>query len=139
MLTEYRRQTYHRMLQELAPYPFLLRYTMMGTAFKGDSVLPTTVHIFHGGMYTRQIEAPADMLIMGKRHKIPCMFMLLKGTIFIDSEEFVGEITAPFIINSREGSARWGYTLTDCVVANVFVTDVTDPEEFERLYAEDVI
>lgn len=137
MLTEYRRNTYHRMLQELAPYPFAVRYGTLMAAFAGEDETLAVTHVFHAGMYVRQITAASDTLIFGKVHKLPCLFMLLKGTIFIDSEEFVGEISAPFIINSREGTARWGYTLTECVVANVFNTDATTPEEFEQNYVED--
>lgn len=137
MLTEYRRETYHRMLITLAPYPFWERYKALDTAFTPSETEVVVTHSFHGGMYTKQMEADSDVLILGKIHKMAGLFILLRGTIFIDSEEFVGEITGPFIINSREGVARWGYTLTPCVIANVFATDITDPDEFDSLYVEE--
>jgi hypothetical protein len=139
MLTEYRRNTYHKMLQVLAPYPFILRYNAVSTAFKADSEVPDVTHIFHEGMYTRQVTLAPDMLILGKVHKLPCLFMVLQGTIFIDSAEFVGEVSAPFILTSGANVARWGYSLTECVVANVFVTTATSAEEFELLYSEDLL
>lgn len=137
MNLEYQINTYHQMLKQLAPYPFWVRYYAMSTAFEASDKEVQVTHSFHGGLYTKQMVAEADTLILGKVHKIAGLFILLSGTIFIDSEEFVGQITGPFIINSRQGIARWGYTVTDCVIANVFATSINDPAEFDKLFVEE--
>ena len=53
---------------------------------------PPTEHIFHGGMYCRQVWRPAGCLIVGKVHKKEHFYMVVSGTVKITTDDGVQTI-----------------------------------------------
>jgi hypothetical protein len=62
---------------------------------------PPTEHVFHGGMYCRQVWRPAGCLIVGKVHKKEHFYMIVSGTVTVTTDDGVQTITA-----NREPSVR---------------------------------
>ena len=65
---------------------------------------PPTEHIFHGGMYCRQVWRPAGCLIVGKVHKKEHFYMIVSGTVKITTDDGVQTITGPFLLCSKPGT-----------------------------------
>lgn len=90
-------------------------------------------HSFGGGIYVRERFAPADTLIIGKRHRHETMSILVKGTLGIYNE--LGEETvrhkAPKTWVTPAGSKRMTYSFTDTILITVHPTRETDLEKIE--------
>lgn len=96
-----------------------------------------TRHHFAGGMYCREMEAPAGVTIVGKVHRSEHFFLLLKGEMTLAWDGAKTRVSAPFVSVSKPGIKRAGYAHTDCVCVNVHnVGSVTDVEEAEALLVE---
>ena len=91
-------------------------------------------HTFSGGVYIREMFAPADTIIIGKRHRYATCNILLRGTILIYTGEGVPtmRLEGPCIFTSEPMVQKMGYTVTDVVFANIHPTELTDPEEVEK-------
>lgn len=90
-------------------------------------------HVFAGGMYAREMKAPADHYIVGKIHKHPHISILCSGTITIVTESGGREtITGPCVMSSPAGQQRAAYTHTDIVWITVNLTNSTDLDEIEK-------
>lgn len=92
---------------------------------------PVTRHYFHGGMYVREVEQHADVLVIGCEHLTDHFFQLFSGTLILTMDEGVTEITGPAILKSPKGTKRAIYSVTDAIYATVHLTAATTIEEAE--------
>ncbi len=92
-----------------------------------------TRHHFAGGVYEREILVPEGALITGKIHLHEHLAKLVSGTMTIYSEESGGTFTGPRTFVSKPGAKRIGYAHTDCVFSTFHATELTDPEELEKI------
>lgn len=90
-----------------------------------------TEHYFSGGMYCRKLIRPAGTLIVGKVHKNDHFFMCAKGEIIVWTEKGMKKLVAGDIIESKSGTKRATYALTDAIGVTFHKTDKTDLEEIE--------
>ena len=68
---------------------------------------------FCKGLYVRELLIPANVTLVGKIHKDPCINILLQGEIEIATDEGPKCLSAPMIFPSKKGLKRAGYTLSD--------------------------
>ena len=93
-------------------------------------------HIFSGGVYIRQIIIPKGTWIMGKRHRFESCNMLLKGKLAVYVEEGKPPmmIEGPMIFTSPPLAKKFAYCMEEAIFANVLPTDLTDPDEIEKVF-----
>lgn len=92
--------------------------------------LPTE-HIFHGGMYCRQVWRPAGTLIVGKVHKKEHFYMVVYGTVAVTTDDGVQYITGPHLITSSPGTKRAVYAETDAMCMTIHRVDSATVEDVE--------
>lgn len=97
---------------------------------------PPTEHVFHGGMYCRQVFAPAGCTIVGKKHKQDHFFMVVVGTVAILDGEQAQTVDAPALLNSKAGVKRAIHCVTDTVFMTVHATDAQTIEQAEEVLVE---
>jgi quercetin dioxygenase-like cupin family protein len=90
-----------------------------------------TEHIFHGGMYCRQVWRPAGCVIVGKVHRKEHFYMIVSGTVTITTDEGVQTITGPFLLCSKPGTKRAVYAETDALCMTFHRTDAATVEDAE--------
>jgi len=90
-----------------------------------------TEHYFSGGMYCRKLIRPAGTLIVGKVHLKDHFFMCAKGEIIAWSEKGMKTLRAGDIIESKQGTKRVTYAVTDSIGITFHKTDKTDLNEIE--------
>ena len=98
---------------------------------------PPTEHIFHGGMYCRQVWRPAGCLIVGKVHKKEHFYMIVSGTVKITTDDGVQTITGPFLLCSKPGTKRAVYAETDALCMTIHRVDSATVEDVESELVED--
>ena len=98
---------------------------------KMAQIEPTTEHYFSNGMYCRKMFMPAGMLVVGKVHKQDHFFLYTKGEIVAWTENGMKNLLAGDIIESKLGTKRVIYAVTDSIITNVHKTDKTDLDEIE--------
>lgn len=91
-----------------------------------------TGHLFHGGHYIRALWRPAGCLIVGKRHKVPHLYLIVSGTVRVGEET----ITGPRLIECEPGTKRAVYAITDALCMTVHKTAATDLEAVEAEIVE---
>ena len=91
-----------------------------------------TDHYFSEGMYCRKVFRPAGTLIVGKVHKKDHFFMCVSGEIIAWTENGMKNLVAGDIIESKQGTKRVTYALTDAIGITVHKTDKTDLDEIEQ-------
>jgi hypothetical protein len=101
-----------------------------------DQVDIPVTHTFSGGVYIRQVDIPAGVLVMGKRHRFETCNILLKGVllVYIDENKPPIKITGPAMFTSAPGAKKFAYCQEDAVFINVIPTKLTDPDEIERQF-----
>lgn len=92
---------------------------------------PPTEHLFHGGMYCRQVWRPAGCTIVGKVHKKEHFYVVVSGTICVTTDEGVQTVTGPKVLCSRPGTKRAVYAVTDALCMTFHVADAQTVEEAE--------
>jgi quercetin dioxygenase-like cupin family protein len=92
---------------------------------------PPTEHLFHGGMYCRQVWRPAGCTIVGKVHKKEHFYVVVSGTICVTTDEKVQTVTGPKVLCSRPGTKRAVYAVTDALCMTFHVADAQTVEEAE--------
>ena len=92
---------------------------------------PLTEHIFHGGMYCRQVWRQAGVTIVGKVHKKEHFYMVVSGTIIVTTDDGVKRITGPSLICSMPGTKRAVYSETDALCITFHRVDSTTVEDAE--------
>jgi hypothetical protein len=98
---------------------------------------PPTEHIFHGGMYCRQVWRPAGCLIVGKVHKKEHFYMIVSGTVKITTDDGVETLTGPFLLCSKPGTKRAVYAETDALCMTIHRVDADTIEDVESELVED--
>lgn len=98
---------------------------------------PPTEHIFHGGMYCRQVWRPAGCLIVGKVHKKEHFYMVVTGTVRVTTDDGVQTITGPFLLCSKPGTKRAVYAETDALCMTIHRVESDTVEAVESELVED--
>jgi len=97
---------------------------------------PPTEHVFHGGMYCRQVWRPAGCLIIGKVHKKEHFYMVVSGTIVVTTDDGIQTITGPMLLCSKPGTKRAVYAETDALCMTFHRVDSSTVEEVESELVE---
>ena len=104
-------------------------------ALIGDNEKCPLTHTFADGIYVRQIEIPAGMLIVGKIHKHEHPNFLLKGEVLVVTEDGEEYLEAPCSMISSAGTKRALYSITDLVWTTIHhnPTNTQDIKELEDI------
>ena len=104
-------------------------------SFVGDSKNCPLKHSFSDGIYVREITIPAGMIIVGKIHKHEHPNFLLKGKVFVITEDGGQELTAPCSMISKAGTKRALYAITELVWTTIHhnPTNTQNLEELEKI------
>ena len=97
---------------------------------------PPTEHLFHGGMYCRQVWRPAGCTIVGKVHKKEHFYVVVSGTICVTTDDGVQTITGPKVLLSQPGTKRAVYAITDALCITFHVIEATTIEDAENELVE---
>jgi quercetin dioxygenase-like cupin family protein len=97
---------------------------------------PPTEHLFHGGMYCRQVWRPAGCTIVGKVHKKEHFYVVVSGTICVTTDDGVQTITGPKVLLSRPGVKRAVYAITDALCMTFHAVEATTIEDAENELVE---
>ena len=98
--------------------------------------LPTD-HLFHGGMYCRQVWRPAGCTIVGKVHKKEHFYFVMAGTVIVTTDDGMQELTAPAMLCSKPGTQRAVYAVTDAMCMTIHRADSTTVEAAADELVED--
>lgn len=98
---------------------------------------PETKHLFHGGMYCRQVWRQAGALIVGKVHRKEHFYMVVFGTVAITTDDGVQSVTGPYLLCSKPGTKRAVYAETDALCMTFHRTDAVSVEAAEIELVED--
>ena len=80
--------------------------------------IPIT-NYFADGIYLRQMEMPADTVVVGAIHNHLHAWFLLTGRVLINNNGEIIEHIAPCFTISKPGSKRLIYALEDSIFVNV--------------------
>lgn len=98
---------------------------------------PQTKHYFHGGMYCREVFRHAGVLVVGAVHKKEHFYLIVSGTVAItDGEGNVQEVTGPHLFQSKPGTKRAVYAVTDALCMTFHAIEATSVEEVEAELVE---
>jgi hypothetical protein len=98
---------------------------------------PETKHYFHGGMYCREVFRHAGVLVVGAVHKKEHFYLIVSGTVAItDGEGNVQEVTGPHLFQSKPGTKRAVYAVTDTLCMTFHAIETTTVEEAEAELVE---
>jgi len=95
-----------------------------------------TEHLFHGGMYCRQVWRPAGCLIVGKVHKKEHFYMVVFGTVVVTTDDGVKRITGPQLLCSSPGTKRAVYAETDALCMTIHRVESDNVETVESELVE---
>ena len=101
---------------------------------------PETKHYFHGGMYCREVFRHAGVLVVGAVHKKEHFYLIVSGTVAItDGEGQVQEVTGPHLFQSKPGTKRAVYAVTDalCMTFHATASQTVEEAEAELVEIED--
>ena len=85
-----------------------------------------------GGVYAREMKAPAGLVITGKVHEFDHINILSEGEISVMTDDGMMRVKAPFTIESKAGIRRIGYTHTPVTWTSIHATEMTDINELEQ-------
>ena len=98
---------------------------------------PETKHYFHGGMYCREVFRHAGVLVVGAVHKKEHFYLIVSGTMQItDGEGNAQEVTGPHLFQSKPGTKRAVYAVTDTLCMTFHATEAKTVEEAETELVE---
>ena len=98
---------------------------------------PETKHYFHGGMYCREVFRHAGVLVVGAVHKKEHFYIIVSGTVAItDGEGNVQEVTGTHLFQSKPGTKRAVYAITDTLCMTFHAIEATTVEEAEAELVE---
>lgn len=93
---------------------------------------PETRHYFHGGMYCREVFRHAGVLVVGATHKKEHFYLIVSGTVAItDGQGNVQEVTGPYLFQSKPGTKRAVYAITDALCMTFHAVEATTIEQAE--------
>lgn len=98
---------------------------------------PETKHYFHGGMYCREVFRHAGVLVVGAVHKKEHFYLIVSGTVAItDGDGNVEEVTGPYLFQSKPGTKRAVYAVTDTTCMTFHAIEATTVEQAESELVE---
>lgn len=84
-------------------------------------------HRFAPGVYLREIEMPADTIVIGKIHKTKHFNLLVRGScLIVHGDGSREELHAPFVFVSEAGVQKVLYITEDMVWQTIHPTNETD-------------
>ena len=89
-------------------------------------------HTFADGYYIREINTPAEQLIVTQIHKEEHPFFLMKGECSVLTEDGPKRIKAPYYDITKAGTKRIIYIHSDVTWITVHATDLKTVEEIEK-------
>jgi hypothetical protein len=96
-----------------------------------------TEHLFHGGMYCRQVWRPAGCLIVGRVHRKEHFYVIASGTVLVTTDSGLAKrITGPAVLRSSPGTKRAVYAETDALCMTFHRTDSMTVEDAENELVE---
>lgn len=95
-----------------------------------------TQHFILDGIYVRQTFIPKGTVFVGRVHKKPHFFMVLKGLAEVTMDESIVTLRAGMTLMCPPGTRRAGICLEDTVFAGVFRTEKTDLKDIEAELTE---
>lgn len=130
--------TYGKGFKVAKPAPLHARIEALQSEInKHPQYEPPTEHLFHGGMYCRQVWRPAGCLIIGKVHKKEHFYMIVSGTVRITTDDGVQTLTGPCLLCSKPGTKRAVYAETDALCMTIHRVESNALEEVESELVED--
>lgn len=103
--------------------------SVSGDAF--DEAMPA-VHRFAPGVYTRELTIPPGQIVVGKRHAVEHMVMLIAGKCICVTERGVEEMVAPCHFTSPAGEKRVVLTTDSSATwVTIHPTNETDLDKIE--------
>ena len=97
---------------------------------------PETKHYFHGGMYCREVFRHAGVLVVGAVHKKEHFYLIVSGSVLItDGDGTSQEVTGPYLFQSKPGTKRAVYALTDtlCMTFHALEAKTVEAAEAELI------
>jgi hypothetical protein len=85
-----------------------------------------------GGIYAREMKAPAGIVITGKVHEFDHINILSEGEISVMTDDGMKRVKAPYTFESKSGIRRIGYTHTPITWTSIHATEMTDINELEK-------
>jgi quercetin dioxygenase-like cupin family protein len=100
---------------------------------KGNTEMFPLKHSFSHGVYIREMFMEADSVVIGKLHKYSHTWFLLKGELFISTDQGNDHYIAPCYVNAPAGTKRIIYAAEDSIFVNVHPNpdNITDIDELE--------
>ena len=92
-------------------------------------------HIFHDGVYIREVLLRAGMLVIGHHHKDAQINIMLTGRMIVATDSGAYEMSAPQTYIGPEGR-KAVYILEDVLWQNVYATNETDIEKLEDMFVD---
>mgnify|MGYP003141411426 CR=1 FL=1 len=91
-------------------------------------------HYFSDGLYVREMFCPKNYLCFTVIHNTANPLFMMKGTMWVTSEEGVEELVAPTFIFTKPGTKRICYFAEDtvCVTVHPNPDGLTDLDEIEK-------
>lgn len=87
---------------------------------ESDKVELPCEHRFSGGVYIREMRAPADTFIIGHEHTTEHFNILLEGSMIVVRDGQPVEISAPLIFESPAGTRKVALTTRPVRFLNIF-------------------
>lgn len=91
-------------------------------------------HHFGKGSYARELNIPADTLLVGKIHKYKSINILASGEISVLTEHGSKRLKAPHVVVGEAGTKRVGYAHTDVTWITIHGTEETDVDKIEEMF-----
>ena len=91
------------------------------------------VHHFSSGLYAKETQIPAGVLLTQHVHSFDHLSALMKGTCTVTVDGRTTYHEAPEFLTIRAGQAHEVYAMTDVVWACLHATDETDPERIDHV------
>lgn len=101
----------------------------------GGKCKRTVRHHFTPGLCAREMDIPAGYLVTGAVHLRENMNVLAKGRISVLTGDGMKELAAPAVVVSPPGMKRVGIAHEDTTWITFFLTELTDPDEIERVFS----
>jgi hypothetical protein len=92
-------------------------------------------HHFGPGVCIRERHMPEGTLILGHRHRVPHINMIVKGIVVVIASGEVNIFVAPHIFVG-EADRKVIYPIEDTVWLNVIATNLTTVEEIEAAFIQ---
>lgn len=86
----------------------------------------------NGGVYAREMKAPAGIVITGKIHEHDHINILSEGEISVMTDDGMKRIKAPYTFESKAGIRRIGFTHSDITWTSIHSVTTDDINELEK-------